>query len=66
MCRADSGNESERWTQLVGQFGGGNKVDSRYVRNPVFLDRQSGFDWTEIPVLSGQWFSVFLPAVVAV
>ena len=36
------------------------------VRNPVFLDRQSGFDWTEIPVLSGQWFSVFLPAVVAV
>lgn len=36
------------------------------VRNPVFLDRHSGFDWTLIPVLSGQWFSVFLPAVVLV
>jgi hypothetical protein len=36
------------------------------MRNPVFLDRHSGFDWTVIPVLSGQWFSVFLPAVVAV
>jgi hypothetical protein len=29
------------------------------MRNPVFLDRHSGFDWTLIPVLSGQWFSVF-------
>jgi hypothetical protein len=30
-----------------------------FLRNPVFLDRHSGFDWTLIPVLSGQWFSVF-------
>jgi hypothetical protein len=32
---------------------------------PIFLDRVSGFDWTVIPILSGQWFSSFLPAVVA-
>jgi hypothetical protein len=36
------------------------------LRNPIFLDRHSGFDWTVIPILSGQCFSVFLPAVVAV
>ena len=35
------------------------------VRNPIFLDRVSGFDWTMIPILSGQSFSLFLPAVVA-
>lgn len=35
------------------------------VRNPIFLDRVSGFDWTVIPILSGQSFSLFLPAVVA-
>nr|WP_298435001.1 hypothetical protein [Geobacter sp.] len=35
------------------------------LRNPIFLDRVSGFDWTMIPILSGQSFSLFLPAVVA-
>jgi hypothetical protein len=36
------------------------------VRNPIFLDRHSGFNWTVIPILSGQCFSGSLPAVVAV
>lgn len=36
------------------------------MRNPFFLDRVSGFDWTVIPVLSGQRFFYFLPAVVVV
>ena len=33
------------------------------VRNPFFLDSESGFDWTANPELTGQWFSHFLPAV---
>lgn len=39
---------------------------NRKLRNPFFLDRVSGFDWTVIPVLSGQRFFYFLPAVVVV
>ena len=33
------------------------------VRNPFFLDSESGFDWTMNPVFSGQCFPKFLPAV---
>lgn len=34
-----------------------------FVRNPFFLDSESGFDWTLNPVFSGQCFLQFLPAV---
>lgn len=37
---------------------------SEKLRNPFFLDRVSGLDWTVIPILSGQRFSHFLSAVV--
>ena len=37
-------------------------LDER-MRNPFFLDSESGFDWTANPELTGQWFSHFLPAV---
>jgi hypothetical protein len=33
------------------------------LRNPFFLDSESGFEWTLNPVFSGQCFLQFLPAV---
>jgi hypothetical protein len=33
------------------------------VRNPFFLDSESGFDWTVNPKFTGQFFSPILPAV---
>jgi hypothetical protein len=33
------------------------------VRNPFFLDSESGFEWTLNPVFSGQCFLQVLPAV---
>jgi DNA replication protein DnaC len=36
---------------------------NQLVRNPFFLDSESGFEWTLNPVFSGQCFLQFLPAV---
>ena len=33
------------------------------MRNPFFLDSESGFDWTVNPKITGQCFSPILPAV---
>ena len=33
------------------------------LRNPFFLDSESGFEWTLNPVFSGQCFLQVLPAV---
>jgi len=33
------------------------------VRNPFFLDSESGFDWTVNPKFTGQFFSPIPPAV---
>ena len=33
------------------------------MRNPVFLDSESGFDWTVNPEITGQYFSPILSAV---
>ena len=35
----------------------------RHLRNPVFLDSESGFDWTVNPEITGQYFSPILSAV---
>ena len=34
------------------------------MRNPVFLDSESGFDWTVNPEITGHRFSPILPAVI--
>ena len=33
------------------------------LRNPFFLDSESGFDWTVNPEITGHCFSPILPAV---
>jgi hypothetical protein len=38
-------------------------ISNQLMRNPFFLDSESGFDWTLNPVYSGQCFQHFLPAV---
>ena len=38
-------------------------MKSLKVRNPVFLDSESGFDWTVNPEITGQYFSPIFSAV---
>jgi hypothetical protein len=55
----------EGWGKIGDDTGLKLKADLNecdQLRNPFFLDRVSGFDWTVIPILSGQLFSFFLPA----
>ena len=44
---------------MIGYFS----VFVEYMRNPFFLDSESGFDWTVNPKFTGHYFSPILPTV---